>query len=216
MKTLKEFISERLILNKHIKHSMDYFQIEMLEDGVIEFDNKSDPILYYSFNTNEWIKWDYSCIKVSKGDIIYFKGDNSDGFSRENALNRFILNNKCNISGNIMSLLDQDNFINMKSIPNDLCFAILFLNCIGIIDASKLELPAINLSKNCYICMFMMCTSLNKAPNLVATKLSEGCYCNMFYCCKSLYEKPYIKGINDMDDTYCKDMFTDAPCNKNK
>ena len=63
------------------------------------------------------------------------------------------------LSGNIMSLANfRDHFVCESQ------FAQLFNSCSNLVDASKLELPVMELSGNCYRSLFYGCTYLTAAP----------------------------------------------------
>jgi len=66
----------------------------------------------------------------------------------------------------------------------------MFNGCTSLIKAP--ELLATELKPFCYLRMFYGCTSLVKAPELPAITLVEGCYSNMFNGCSSLN---YIKAL---------------------
>lgn len=120
-----------------------------------------------------------------------------------------------NVGGNIMSLLYGENFENETTLENNNIFDHLFAYS-GVVDASKLILPATTLTKNCYSGMFVNCTSLTSAPALPATTLTKGCYSGMFQDCVSLTTAPELNATTL--DEYCYDsMFygckslTEAP-----
>jgi hypothetical protein len=56
------------------------------------------------------------------------------------------------------------------------------------LTAGPAELPATTLCATCYRNMFKGCSSLVKAPDLLAVNLATGCYQNMFCDCTSLNE----------------------------
>ena len=136
----------------------------------------------YSSDGENWTQWDYAneTLNLPAGETLYFKGDNSTGFYSNNGeRRRFVLNTgKVNASGNIQSLVYDDNFVNNNTIPCNYCFAYLFYNCTALTTAPVL--PATTLAQNCYQNMFVGCTSLTTAPVLPATTLANGCYSYMF------------------------------------
>lgn len=85
-----------------------------------------------------------------------------------------------NVGGNIMSLLNGDNFINSGFAPNSSNnFLTIFRDFYTLISASELQLPATELTNGCYAFMFALC-GVRTAPVLPATTLVENCYNNMF------------------------------------
>ena len=94
---------------------------------------------------------------------------------------------KTKVYGNIMSLLDETGFATKTDLPDArFVFYGLFKNNATLIDASELLLPAATLQESCYQAMFDDCTSLTKAPKLLATTLTTWCYVNMFKGCSKL------------------------------
>ena len=153
-----------------------------------------------------------SFITLRKGESIYIRGLNktySDmetfhvngflGATSDSNYNKPLYN----VSGNIMSLIYGDDFIDKDELTeeNNACFVGLFnplfyasmvlqqrygtLN-----DCENLILPATALTPYCYAYMFMGCTSIVNAPVLPATTLAEACYVYMFGFCENL---EYIK-----------------------
>lgn len=107
--------------------------------------------------------------------------------SEENAWN--IVGGQARLSGNIMSLLGQDEEI------GNYAFALLFGNNSNLIDASGLEMPAMELAANCYAYMFADCTALTAGPALPATTLANSCYSSMFYNCAALTSVPVLPAM---------------------
>ena len=196
-------------------YSREYLTYEVLEDGLLglyfeKYGEAPDIVVSYSINDGEWstlpiIDWEdtSSCIEVTEGDVIRFKGNN-------NAFNYFDDNTgdeshgyiclydstlsdsiEFNAYGNIMSVIYGDNFIGQTSFPNGSRDNLkMFFYYMGIVDASNLILPATTLTEGCYNMMFQYCTSLVNAPELPATTLVTNCYNYMFNECSSL---SYIK-----------------------
>ena len=144
------------------------------------------PVLYYSFDGENWAEWDYSELSFS---TLYLSGDNPGGFNTNESLNRFSTGgSKFSVSGDIMSLIDNVN--DVTEIPSRNCFAQLFLDCSNLTEAP--ELPATELKSGCYMSMFSGCSSLVSAPVLPATSLGDACYNAMFQWCTSLTEAPEL------------------------
>ena len=93
------------------------------------------------------------------------------------------------LTGNIMSLVDEENFATITTMEGA-SFAGLFAGnnfFETIIDVSGLLLPATTLSKNCYSGMFAGCSKLSGGPaELPALTLAPGCYSNMFNGCNKI------------------------------
>jgi hypothetical protein len=81
---------------------------------------------------------------------------------------------KVKVSGNIMSLLNEENFASVTTLAGEEdVFAGLFENNTKLTNASGLLLPAKTLTKDCYNKMFKGCSSLKAAPALPAKTLAK-------------------------------------------
>ena len=81
------------------------------------------------------------------------------GITRPGRLDGF----KCKVYGNIMSMVDEENFATAITLTANNTFNGLFQNNAKLTDASGLLLPATTLAENCYYRMFEGCTSLTNA-----------------------------------------------------
>lgn len=107
------------------------------------------------------------------------------------------------VYGNIMSLVDKDNFATIyNTLPADNTFRSLFSDNNKLTDASGLLLPATTLTDYCYESMFYGCTSLTTAPKLPATTLADNCYEHMFDGCSSLTTAPKLPATELKDNCY--------------
>lgn len=117
------------------------------------------------------------------GDKVYFKaiGSNDKMATSTTAYNKFVMTGKIAASGNVNSLLQEDEetarTMSLTS-KNTYCFLSLFNGCNSLTTAP--ELPATTLANNCYDSMFTRCKSLTTAPELPATTLANNCYQYMF------------------------------------
>lgn len=136
-------------------------------------------------------------IPVSNGDDVYLKGkakqwsyfDRGITYSTHIGLSTNII-----ASGNIMSLLYEDDFKDKTTFPggSEYTFEGLFKGDTYLKNVENLILPATALASDCYSNMFEGCTSLTTAPELPATKLAKQCYFYMFYGCTSLTTGPTV------------------------
>ena len=169
--------------------SKNYFTIEVLEDGL----QVNIPNYYeYCIDDGFWNKaTSITYINADAGQSIYFKGTLTP--SNHNGIGNFTITKKCNLSGNIMSLLYGDEFEGQTDLTGkDYVFYDLFFGCDTIIDASQLILPSTTLAYSCYESMFRGCKSLSQAPELPATTLVKNCYNCMFQDCTSLVTAPEL------------------------
>ena len=107
----------------------------------------------------------------------------------------------CKVYGNIMSLVDEENFATATTLSAESTFNRLFFGNPTLTDASGLLLPATQLQESCYREMFSNCTALTAAPALPATQLAMHCYREMFNSCYALTAAPVLPATKLVD--YC-------------
>lgn len=147
----------------------------------------------------------------SVGDKVSFRGNNNTyatGSTSTDQYSYFSCSNDCYVYGNVMSLIDADNYPTKTELTNanNYAFCGLFRGNAAIYNHTSkvLMLPATTLASNCYAQMFYDCTSLETAPELPATTLASYCYYNMFRGCTSLNRVTCFatSGINQDNSTY--------------
>ena len=109
------------------------------------------------------------------------------------------------VYGNIMSLLDEENYATTNNMKVNDAFRGLFRNNTMLKDASGLLLPAQTLTEGCYAYMFESCTSLVAGPVLPAPTLTESGYLAMFYDCSSLTS---LTCLATNFNSYCTNVWT--------
>ena len=208
-------------------YSQDYFTAVIKSNGTIKFSGATaNHRLSYSKNEGEtWSNPNRSIdIVVSEGDRVLFKGVNSAP-NQNYGIGFFSTTSYFDVEGNIMSLLNGDNFKNgtlldysfvnlfknnsfLQSaknlvLPNNAtikCYSGMFQNCRNLTTAP--ELPATTLTNYCYANMFQNCRNLTTAPELPATTLANYCYANMFTECDSLITAPELPATVLMEGCY--------------
>ena len=164
--------------------------VEALTDGTITVTEPKNG-MQYSLNGAAKTSDGIASITVKAGDKVafyghgtsiasYFRttiGGSGDGF-------------QCKVYGNIMSLVDEENFATATELTAEITFFMLFDRNTTLADASSLLLPATTLTRACYGSMFYNCTALTAAPELPATKLADDCYYMMFNDCTGLTALP--------------------------
>lgn len=171
---------------------------EMMGDGTIWWTTQGDDVtrtIEYRKNGGEWIsitsstvETETSTINVASGDIVEFRGDNSNygnGYTAGGHQRRgnFRTAVPFKAYGNVMSLVNSSRFMTIKAIDgsNTSMFSYLFSNCSGLTDISQLLLPVTEMkignsvASMCYYSMFENCYNLTGAPIdlLPATVLSN-------------------------------------------
>lgn len=183
---------------------------EIISGGTINLKaNNGDKtvVLEYQKNDGEWIPFTSSTagydILVEAGDKVRFIGNNDamagpPPLFGDDKTNQFKDSTATyNIYGNIMSILSKTGYTEMTAITTDLCFAHLFQDCLGLVSARNLVLPALTLSKSCYKCMFQGSTNLVYGPKVLpATTLAYWCCLQMFRNCTSLVAGPDLLASN--------------------
>jgi len=132
-------------------------------------------------------------IEVAVGDKVQFYGKGTtiicyDGTVITGSGDDFT----CKVYGNIMSLVDEENFATATTLSQSFTFFELFYENTTLTDASSLLLPAETLANGCYRQMFWGCTALTAAPALPAETLVTSCYNQMFRGCTSLTTAPVL------------------------
>ena len=144
-----------------------------------------------------------SKFSVDAGDVVMFRGNNQAyTFLDKGEFNTFLSTAELNVEGNIMSLIDKNNFESLKELTTPDTFFSLFSGCYGLISAENLLLPATTLTEGCYDHMFYGCTSLKAAPALPATTLAQYCYYGMFEGCTSLTAATKLPATTLTDSCY--------------
>jgi len=142
-------------------------------------------------------------ITVVAGETVQFFG-NGTSIARYSGTQISGGTAECYIYGNIMSLVDEENFATATTLTNGDAFSYLFSGNSNLYnhDTYKLVLPATTLADYCYFSMFQGCTNLTTAPELPATTLALACYIYMFYGCTSLTTAPELPATTLADDCY--------------
>lgn len=184
--------------------------LEAIRECNIVFKNNSNGTVYFKRNDGDLIVLESTISGVSAGTKISFYGT---GTSYEPGSNPSTITctDDCYIYGNIMSLLDLNNFSTNTTIVAEDTFRSLFSGNTKIQNhpIKDLLLPATTLMPNCYSHMFEGCTGLTRAPVLPAPTLRANCYESMFSGCSNL---SYIKCLatnnsaTDCTDNWVKNV----------
>lgn len=182
-------VSETCVYDPTHDYSEDYLTFRVLTNGTIgwkAYGNLTKSI-EYSINDGTWTQLTSTSsgamITVSQGDVVRFKGSNTSYATSKSAYSGFEGGTATyDIEGNIMSLVNGDNFVGTSALTGTYNFCSLF-KLSNAISAENLILPTTVLTQYCYRAMFSNAYSLEKAPELPATTLSQGCYWYMFENC---------------------------------
>ena len=173
----------------------------------------AQPSLQYRKNDGDWTTltfvdtYNSTSISLNTGDKLSFRGNNTTLTEDQNGYCKFELSGNCYVYGNIMSLLDKDDFPTNKTLSAGFTFYQLFLGAPIYNHPSKtLVLPATTLAASCYSDMFAGCTHLTTAPALPAATLANACYKNMFRGCTGLTTAPTLSATTLANECY-RNMF---------
>lgn len=192
-----------------VKTNAKYIPLTLMftGSGTLEITNPASKELQYSKNGEHKAPYsDY--IDVNNGDIIELY---SNGTGSTKDIQMIIsCNADCFVYGNVMSLIDPNNFATTTSVP-EYAFARLFYDNDSIKNHKSLDLvlPATALNDACYYSMFFSCENLTKAPALPAEIMANLCYSQMFYGCTSLTKAPALPATTLATSCYMI-MFSDC------
>ena len=175
-------------------------------DGVIRVINPPEGMKYSKNNGEKENITEGFEISVH-GDLEHLDKVQFYGNSKDYSNTKIVSTDNVELSGNIMSLVDEYNFATITTMVGA-SFAGLFAGNRCGINASGLLLPATTLSQDCYSGMFAWCSGLDSTPvELPALTLAPGCYSNMFEGCDMLPDAPHLPATELVDRCYAS-MFS--------
>lgn len=170
------------------------FKIRAITDNTtIKFNyNYSDSGIEYSLDEGQhWTQYTTQFI-LNAGQVACIRGNrtnykNAGSDQWETPTNKpiFEADKKCYISGNIMTLLKNEELVE-SAFQGAFSRGGTAITYIDIDPDADLILPATTLADQCYMQMFRNCTSLTKAPVFTAEVVGIKCCYNMFRQCSSL------------------------------
>ena len=168
--------------------------IEAITAGTISVSDPKEGMQYSKNGGAKTTMSESTTIDVAAGDKVAFygKGTEITSYSSGTKITGSGDGFTCKVYGNIMSLVDEENFATATTLSANYTFNSLFYDFTTLTDASGLLLPATTLAKYCYRQMFQGCTALTTAPELPATQLAAYCYYYMFYGCTALTAAPEL------------------------
>ena len=181
------------------------FYVKALENTTVSFTTNT---IQYSLDNETWVDLpaNTTAPTISAGGKMYFRAEGLSPTSSA-GIGTFNIAGRCNLGGNIMSLLYGDDFVDKVSIGKEYLFYKLFYQQTSIVHAGNLVLPATTLQPNCYKNMFSGCTSLTNAPKILpATTLKDSSYMYMFRNCASLVNAPELRVLT-LAQSCCYGMF---------
>ena len=178
-------------------YSYDGFCITAISDGTtIKFNY--DGIQYSVDYGDTWIPYtaqfplNANAVAWIKGNRTNYTNSGTDSNGTPSNKPIFEANKKCYISGNVMSLLADENSLAEGAFHGAFSKGTTAVTYIDVAPDNPLILP--KLSSRCYLQMFRSCTSLS---SLVGIKLPSGsaalsprCFDSMFYGCTGITSIP--------------------------
>ena len=164
---------------------------ESVDGGSVTFENPIGLTIEYSTDNIFWTASSDATltIPVAEGGCVYFRGDNASYFDFDALMAtstmvycHFSLDGHFYIYGNIMSLIEKENFEYATELTGIGNFVSMFEGNEGLMNhpTKNLELPATTLTMGCYSNLFRDCSGLTRAFALPATVLQQSCYDSMY------------------------------------
>lgn len=199
-------------------YSKDYFTIESLEtSNEIKIQKVSGTNFTIQYSLDNGVSWNNvtntsagaTIATLNIGEKVILKGNVTTYATAYNKYNHFIGSKSFKVYGNVMSLINGDNFTTNSEFSTSTTFNLcgLFYDSTNLIDAYNLVLPASSCTDSCYNGMFRGCTNLSVGPSILpATQAEHDCYSSMFEGCINLETAPEIS-LTNMAQTCCMRMF---------
>ena len=198
-------------------YSLDYFTIESLQDSneikMQRSKNPNNPTLSYSLDDGEtWTtitaQGTVTFGTINTGDTIIFKGNNARLATAWDTYNYFTASKQFKVYGNVMSLLNGDNFTTNSEFATGTTHNFCgLLRTDKLVDASNLILSALTLYSSSYNGMFRGATALQHGPQMLATTpTGTECCSSMFEGCINLEEAIEIN-FTSLSQQCCMRMF---------
>lgn len=205
----------------------NYIRFSFIDDN--NFFSKCPYDLEYSYDTEEWYKYNFEDIYLDDGESIFFRGDNNTPFSIDSDQNysglHFYSPNGCDIWGDLTTLINKEGCIkDLRTVLTDRSFipetiinsvqcgafgcGIKSLFSSSMIVYNDMRLPSIYLSDNCYQKLFSGCIYQSDPYTymLPAFDLASNCYMEMFYHNNNIKYPPYLPAPELIDRCY-ENMF---------
>ena len=167
--------------------------------------------LLYSLDGETWstirVTGTTTFATINTGDKILFKCSTDRMAKAWDTYNYFNPSKQFKVYGNVMSLLNGDNFISNSEFDSGTINHLAgLLRTTTLIDASNLILPALTLYESTYNGMFRGATALQHGPQMLATTPGKESCSSMFEGCINL-EEPITINFTTLAEKCCSRMF---------
>lgn len=177
--SFKGFQIKAVYANTKIRFNYDW------NDGHIEYSLDYGETWTHYFKPFE-LELAANQVVCIKGDRVNYKNEKkNDQWWNPDDKPIFWASNLCYISGNIMSLLGEEQ-LSESAFQGAFSRGGTAVTYIDIDPDAPLILPATTLAPRCYMRMFHNCTSLTRAPKFTVEVPAEKCCYNMFRKCSFL------------------------------
>ena len=192
----------------------DPLTLEAIDAGTITIKNPLGLVISYMKNMETRVtstkgNTNDITISVAANDVVRFYGNNATYSTGKSTYTNIQCSADCYIYGNIMSLINAEDYATVTKLTKNYTFAKLFKDNVHIKnhESKALMLPATKLIMHCYYEMFRSCSNLTTAPELPATTLGDNCYESMFQSCSNLTTAPALPATTLAKSCY-KSMFS--------
>ena len=153
----------------------------------------------FSYSLDNGVTWtDFSLTSgqtktiatIESGDTIHLKGLNYTLGSNYNYGHYFRGTGDYEISGEISSLINGNDYDTYLGGASRYAFAQLFSGDTHLVSAENLRVSSTALPQDCFNGTFRDCTRLTSAPELPSIRLGDSCYSSMFEGCIALSKVP--------------------------
>ena len=154
-----------------------------------------DGTLEYFAEDKTWATWDGTTTLSSVNNdgeyVLYLRGTGNTVITGDYNYRWVLTGSDIKCMGNIENLLDYET-VEYGQHPTmaEYCYDSMFNGCTSLSKAPTLL--ATTLADYCYHLMFYGCSSLTEAPDLPATTMASNCYDSMFQDCTSLTKAPSL------------------------
>lgn len=194
----------------------EYFRIKNTSDtsGVFTITRVNNPTtadLKYSLDGVNWTTADLSTdfsLPVAAGANVYMKGTNTSKFNGQWEYYTMAMDVEHSIGGNIMSVVDEENYATVTSVPNS-CFIYLFKGDTKLVDAGDVNFGSVaSIGQRVCDSMFNGCTSLTTPADFsnVTSIVYTGCN-NMYRGCTSLTTTADLSNVTSIGYNGCSSMY---------
>lgn len=179
--------------------------LEAVTDGTITIKDPKGIMINYEWHRADGSR-NYASFNADKtfdvvaGEKLILKATNSAAYGDidPSLATRIASTADIYVYGNVMSLVNSQNFASVTTLPSAMQFACLFGSdgetntTIKNHPTKDIIIGGTTLTDMCYVNMFAGCQGLTRAPELPATTMTLTCYHNMFMNCTGLTIAPVL------------------------